>query len=173
MFVDTAPETGPVASVKDTLALRPVVAPKRIPMDLGSVYAPARVLGEVSGRFGVSVAEILSKDRHKSIARARHVAAWLLRQTGMSYPEIGRALGKRDHTTAMASVERVEAGLAAEPQWRPTLEAMLRVATSSALRLVAGEGAVFDDYETATGSIAADTSSSASSARSQAEGSLA
>ena len=37
----------------------------------------------------------------------RPIAAWLMREDGLSFPTIGRAL-KRDHTTAMHSVRAVE-----------------------------------------------------------------
>lgn len=69
-----------------------------------------QIIERVAARYGLTVAELRSKDRHKSIARARHVAFWVLRQTRkMSFPELGRAMGKRDHTTAMNAVRSIEA----------------------------------------------------------------
>lgn len=56
----------------------------------------------------VTVARVLSSSRDLSVARARHVVAYLLRvDCGMSYPQIGTVLG-RDHTTAMHAVRHVE-----------------------------------------------------------------
>lgn len=50
--------------------------------------------------YGTTPEAIRGPARDKSIATARMVACWLLRQTGLSYPEIGRAVD-RDHTTVM------------------------------------------------------------------------
>lgn len=56
----------------------------------------------------VQPADLISKQRGQWVSAARHVAMWLLRESGMSYPDIGRALGGRDHTTAIWGVKRVE-----------------------------------------------------------------
>lgn len=65
-----------------------------------------RVLAAAARYYDVSVEEIRSTSRDSDVTSARHVTAWLLREAGRSYPEIGRVL-HRDHTTAMASVRRV------------------------------------------------------------------
>lgn len=161
-FVDTAPTTVFLQAKSRARSL-----------GLEHIDSPDGILFSVAARFGVTLAELHSADRHKRIARARHVAMWLMRQGGMSYPEIGRAIGNRDHTTVMSAVRKVEAGLEAEPQWRATLEAMLHRETPRTVYLVAGEGVVFEECETDTGITSGETSSSASSERSQAEGSRA
>lgn len=56
--------------------------------------------------YDVTVDNLRSSSRDKDVTDARHIAAWLLRQDGRSYPEIGTALHK-DHTTAMNAVKRV------------------------------------------------------------------
>lgn len=57
--------------------------------------------------YMVSPSLLLSKDRHKNIAEARQVTYWLLRTLSkMSYPEIGRALGNRDHTSVMSGFRK-------------------------------------------------------------------
>lgn len=67
------------------------------------------IVEQVATHYGyVTVDDILSRDRHKSIAEARQLAIWLVRtKLGMSYPEIGREF-KLDHTTCMHAVARVE-----------------------------------------------------------------
>lgn len=59
---------------------------------------------------GVRVPDLLSGPKSKTIARARHVAAYALR-VGLhqSYAEIGRVLGHRDHTSAWHAVRKVGA----------------------------------------------------------------
>lgn len=84
-----------------------------------------RVRRAVCAYFGVTEEELDSDDRHATVARARHVAMWYARQARHSYPEIGRAFGGRDHTTAMSAVRKIEAQRHVDPEIR---EAVLAVA---------------------------------------------
>ena len=63
----------------------------------------------VETRCDVPPGSIRGRDRHQSVARARQIAAWLIRlhsNPRRSFPEIGRLLG-RDHTTIMAACNSV------------------------------------------------------------------
>lgn len=66
-----------------------------------------RVIAVTAAQYGLTVDDVTGPRRDNTAAAARHVAAWLLRESGRSYPEIGRAL-HRDHTSAMNGVRRVE-----------------------------------------------------------------
>ncbi len=103
------------------------VAPTR--PDCMSVEDIQRV---VCTHFRLSNAELLSKDRHKSVAFARQVAMYLCRQRlKCSFPELGRAFGNRDHTTVMSAVRRVESLRAKDPQVNAHLEAIEQQLASS------------------------------------------
>lgn len=79
----------------------------------------------VCSHFRLSNADLLSKDRHKSVAFARQVAMYLCRQRlKCSFPELGRAFGNRDHTTVMSAVRRVEALRQTDPQVNAHIEAI-------------------------------------------------
>jgi len=81
----------------------------------------------VCNHFRVTNADLLSKDRHKSVAFARQVAMYLCRQRlKSSFPELGRAFGNRDHTTVMSAVRRVETLRKRDPQVNAHLEALER-----------------------------------------------
>lgn len=104
-----------------------IVAPQS--PDLMSVEDIQRA---VCGHFRLTSAELLSKDRHKSIAFARQVAMYLCRQRlKCSFPELGRAFGNRDHTTVMSAVRRVEALRARDPQVNAHLEAIEKRLTTA------------------------------------------
>lgn len=86
--------------------------------DVGEVLVPegrSRLVVETAARVcGVSVAELRSRSRMRHVCAARQVAMYALRElTGLSYPAIGRAVGGKDHTTAMHGVERVRLAVAA------------------------------------------------------------
>ncbi len=81
----------------------------------------------VCHHFKLRTNDLLSKDRHKSIAFARHVAMYLCKQRlKCSFPELGRAFGNRDHTTVMSAVRKVDALRASDPEVRAHLEALER-----------------------------------------------
>ncbi|MBK7585189.1 MAG: chromosomal replication initiator protein DnaA [Myxococcales bacterium] len=103
------------------------VAPRR--PDMMSVEDIQRA---VCSHFRLSNADLLSKDRHKSVAFARQVAMYLCRQRlKCSFPELGRAFGNRDHTTVMSAVRRVEELRAKDPQVNAHLEAIEQRLASS------------------------------------------
>lgn len=86
----------------------------------------------VCSHFRLSNAELLSKDRHKSVAFARQVAMYVCRQRlKSSFPELGRAFGNRDHTTVMSAVRRVETLRKQDPQVNAHLEAIEQKLASS------------------------------------------
>jgi chromosomal replication initiator protein len=81
----------------------------------------------VCHHFKLRSTDLLSKDRHKSIAFARHVAMYLCKQRlKCSFPELGRAFGNRDHTTVISAVRKVEALRSSDPEVRAHLEALER-----------------------------------------------
>jgi chromosomal replication initiation ATPase DnaA len=68
-----------------------------------------RICEAIGARFGLELDDILRRDRHKTPAAARQCCMFVLRsQLGFSYPEIGRELGNRDHTTAMHACRKVD-----------------------------------------------------------------
>ena len=59
--------------------------------------------------FQISVDEILSPKRDKDIVVPRQIAMYLLRsELHLSFPKIAHELGRKDHTTAIHSVEKIE-----------------------------------------------------------------
>ena len=64
---------------------------------------------KVAEYYGLKVADLLSERRAREVARPRQIAMYLAKKmTPRSLPEIGRRFGKRDHTTVMHAVKRVE-----------------------------------------------------------------
>ena len=68
-----------------------------------------RILREVAEKHGVTVNDILSSRRAARIVHARQETVWRMKtETTFSYPEIGRRLGGKDHTTIMHALRRYE-----------------------------------------------------------------
>lgn len=69
---------------------------------------PERVMDVVASAFGISRAKILSRERTREAALPRQVVMYLLREeANVSLPQIGQALGGRDHTTVIYACEKI------------------------------------------------------------------
>ena len=72
------------------------------------------IIHECAMKYGVTVEEMRSAQRSKTIVLARHEACYrALRESGMSTPRVGVALGGKDHTTIMYGAKRFAALLKA------------------------------------------------------------
>lgn len=72
-----------------------------------------KVRGHIRRRcadLGVLFDLVISKRRTRRIVEVRQLLMWEVRQLfGISYPEIGRMFGGRDHSTCVWAIRRVEA----------------------------------------------------------------
>jgi chromosomal replication initiator protein len=73
-------------------------------------HVTARQIIEKTARhFQIDVKEICSAKRDKHIVVPRQIAMYLLRsELHLSFPKIATELGRKDHTTAIHSVEKIE-----------------------------------------------------------------
>ncbi len=68
----------------------------------------SQVLEAVAYIFGISTDELVGRSRTHDIALPRQVAMYLMREeVNASLPQIGEALGGRDHTTVMYACQKV------------------------------------------------------------------
>ena len=77
-----------------------------------SVLTLGDIEAATSAFFGITTADMHSSRRTRTVSAARMVAMFLARRkTLMSYPEIGRAMGK-NHSSVLLAVRRMEKALA-------------------------------------------------------------
>ena len=87
---------------------------KRVLADLidSTTKAPVTVesiLKATSEVFNFTLDQIISGSRRRPLVDARQIAMYVTRNmTDLSYPEIGRAFGNRDHTTVIHAVRKIE-----------------------------------------------------------------
>jgi len=68
-----------------------------------------QIIDKTAKYFSLSPAEICSAQRDKHIVTPRQIAMYLLRsELHLSFPKIANELGRKDHTTAIHSVEKIE-----------------------------------------------------------------
>lgn len=69
---------------------------------------PEKIVSKIAEKYSLPENEIYGKSRTASIAKARHIAVYLMRKVlDLSYPAIGKIF-KRDHTTVMNSYGWIE-----------------------------------------------------------------
>ncbi|MBN1666075.1 MAG: chromosomal replication initiator protein DnaA [Anaerolineales bacterium] len=73
-----------------------------------SEVRPDEIVRNVAESFGISMENMLGRDRSRQVALPRQVAMYLLREeANISLPQIGEVLGGRDHTTVMYGCEKI------------------------------------------------------------------
>lgn len=69
---------------------------------------PEYIKKKVCRKFGLKIADMESSKRTREIAYPRQIAMYLCRElTDLSYPQIGKFFGKRDHTTVLHAYEKI------------------------------------------------------------------
>lgn len=69
---------------------------------------PERVFDLVAKKFNITVEKMLGRDRSRDVALPRQIAMYILREeANLSFPQIGEALGGRDHSTVMYAIEKI------------------------------------------------------------------
>jgi chromosomal replication initiator protein len=78
---------------------------------------PQIILEETAKFYGFTVEEIISKHRQRPLVTARQVGMYAMRElTELSYPNIAREFGGRDHTTVIHAVEKIGALMSKDRQ---------------------------------------------------------
>ena len=84
-----------------------------------------QIIDKTAKFFSLSSSEVCSAKRDKHIANARQIAMYLLRnELHLSFPKIAGELGRKDHTTAMHSINKVEQSLKLDMLLREQVEAI-------------------------------------------------
>jgi chromosomal replication initiator protein len=83
------------------------------------------IIDVVTDYFSIRLADLQSKQRHRSIALPRQVCMYLARRsTRHSLEEIGGFFGGRDHTTVMHAIKAVEAKCREQPEFENVLRSL-------------------------------------------------
>ena len=91
-----------------------------------------QIIAVVARYFRLTQAAICSSERRKSLVYARSVASYLARSlTKLSYAQIGKSLGHRDHTTIMHACRSIEKRLASDASTQQDVEELKRILTAA------------------------------------------
>lgn len=84
---------------------------------------PALIISIVSEHFGVSAEDITSKKRNSEYVLPRQIVMYLCRNmTDTPYTSIGKLLGKKDHTTVIHGVKKIEEDMSHNEELRNKID---------------------------------------------------
>ncbi len=76
----------------------------------------------VAAFYNIKTSDLKSRSRHRAVTLPRQVAMFISRKYGnFSFPEIGAAFGKKDHSTAIHAVKKIEGALKDNPELRGSI----------------------------------------------------
>lgn len=95
----------------------------------------AEILLHVSAQTGLSIDDLKGPRRTKQIAPYRQMAYYLSsKMTAMSYPQIGRLIGGRDHSTIIHGCEQCEIRMERDPEYLAMVFSIRESLTSGIIR---------------------------------------
>jgi chromosomal replication initiator protein len=72
------------------------------------VITPQLILEATCSRYGFTIEDLCGRSRRRPLVAARQVAMYVMREmTDLSYPNIAKEFGGRDHTTVIHAVEKI------------------------------------------------------------------
>lgn len=81
-----------------------------------------QVVERTAKHFGLNVDDLVGPKRDKEIVVPRQIAMYIIRsELHLSFPKIARELGRKDHTTAIHSVEKIEKEQSYDPDVRSAI----------------------------------------------------
>ncbi len=83
-----------------------------------------KIVVRTADAFGINVSDIIGRERTKLLSRARHVAMLLLRERGMSYPEIARAIGGMNHTSVIDGCKSIAREIARDQRLKAIVDGL-------------------------------------------------
>lgn len=93
------------------------------------------ILSAVCSRYGVKAKELVSKSRKQAVVQPRQLAMYLIHKyTDMSYSQLGRLFGKRDHSTVLYACNQIAHRISVDKQFRREVEELEAALKSSSGR---------------------------------------
>ncbi len=103
-------------------ALKDIIYP-----DKSKVITPQLIIDTVCEQYGIKKEEIMSKKRNSEIVLPRQVIMYLCREhTDASLEEIGKVLGKKDHTTVMSGINKIKKQIAVDDELNKNLDIIMK-----------------------------------------------
>ncbi len=105
-----------------TIALAKDAMEAIIKENANNAITPDMIIENVARYHNVTVEQIKGKKKDAPVVKPRQQAMYLIRElTQLSLPEIGNAMGGKNHTTVLHSIKRVEESIQKDPAFAKTI----------------------------------------------------
>jgi chromosomal replication initiator protein len=85
----------------------------------------------IASRYNIKVSDMSSATKSRDVARPRQLAMYLSKMlTPKSLAEIGKKFGKKDHTTVIHAVKKIEELCDQDPEFKEEVEILLKTLQS-------------------------------------------
>ncbi len=103
-------------------ALKDIIYP-----DKSKVITPQLIIDTVCEQYGSKKEDIFSKKRNSEIVLPRQIIMYLCREhTDASLEEIGKLLGKKDHTTVMSGISKIKKQITFDEELNKNLDIIMK-----------------------------------------------
>ncbi|WP_081779839.1 chromosomal replication initiator protein DnaA [Butyrivibrio proteoclasticus] len=103
-------------------ALKDIIYP-----DKSKVITPQLIIDTVCEQYGTKKEDVLSKKRNSEIVLPRQVIMYLCREhTDASLEEIGKILGKKDHTTVMSGINKIKQKMTFDDELNKNIDIIMK-----------------------------------------------
>ncbi len=103
-------------------ALKDIIYP-----DKSKVITPQLIIDTVCEQYGAKKEDIFSKKRNSEIVLPRQIIMYLCREhTDASLEEIGKLLGKKDHTTVMSGISKIKKQISFDDELNKNLDIIMK-----------------------------------------------
>ena len=100
--------------------------PIMYPLAPGATVTLKRCISVVSARYGIFEHLLLQDDRRTEVVRARWILFYVVKTVKKwSYPEIGRRLGNRDHSTVLNGCRKTIARMQKNSAFKAEVEGVI------------------------------------------------
>jgi chromosomal replication initiator protein len=103
-------------------ALKDIISP-----DKSKVITPQLIIDTVCEQYGTKKEDIVSKKRNAEIVLPRQIIMYLCREyTDASLEEIGKLLGKKDHTTVMSGINKIKSNMSIDDDLNKNMDIIVK-----------------------------------------------
>lgn len=103
-------------------ALKDIISPNVIKQ-----VTPQLIINVVAEHFGITSDDIISKRRNSEFVLPRQICMYLCRKlTAESLQNIGKALGKKDHTTVIHGIEKISADIQVNEELKNRIDIIIK-----------------------------------------------
>ncbi|MDR0222789.1 MAG: chromosomal replication initiator protein DnaA [Oscillospiraceae bacterium] len=116
-----------VTEIPPTLAMAQNVIKEVLSENIPVPVTVDRIINEVANIYNVTPEEIRSQKRSAQISTARQIAIFVVNKTtGISYTEIGKEFGGRDHSTIVYAINKVKNIIQRDKSYRATIDDLIK-----------------------------------------------